>query len=199
MIQEYSPFFIKRSFDLPEYTKKIVKKKIVFKDYLFYSFFCKIHNLDITSTSFDTYNEKQEKTLLAEKIDKLKFKHKDFIMNNLMYDANIHLLTLSILCKHYSVIVIFIKERTFISMGDTGNKLFMNENYEFIQFDSNILNSYFEILHLDKPLYASSHYKVADLIEICKKLNLPFEGFKKQILYDSIYTTLVKLNIYKID
>ena len=41
--------------------------------------------------------------------------------------------------------------------------------------------------------------KVADLVEICKKLCLQFEGFKKQILYDSIHTTLVNLNIYKID
>ena len=200
MIHEYSQFFIKKSFDLPEYRKKTIKRKPIAKDYLFYSFFCKINNLDITS--FDTYNEKKEKTILAEKIDKLKFKHKDFIMNNLMYDTNIALITLDILCKHYNTSIIFLKERIYIELGlKSNNKLIlcMNERYDFIIYDPTILNTYYEVLYLDKPLYAVSHYKIADLIDICKKLYLPYEGLKKQLLYDSIYNSLVNLNIYKID
>ena len=205
-IHEYSQFFIKRSFDLPEYHKKIVKKKIIRKDYLFYSLFCKINKIDITSTSFETYNEKQEKTILAEKIDKLnlKFKNKDFIMNNLMYDSVIHLMTFDILCMYYKINVIFIKNMIYYPMiydtpENIDNVLYLNDQYEFIIYDSIKCKEIFEIMHLDKPLYSISHYKVDDLLEICKKLQLPCERIKKQLLYDSIYSTLVNLNIYKID
>jgi hypothetical protein len=103
MIRDYAPFFIKRCFDIPDYKKKKPKKMVVLNDYLFYSFFYKINNLDITC--IDKYNERQEKVQLAEKIDKMKFKNKDFIMNNLLYDKTIHLMTLHILCIHYIIYV----------------------------------------------------------------------------------------------
>ena len=208
MIQEYSSFFIKRSFDLPEYRKKKIKLKPVYKDDMFYSFFFQINNLDITSTNFETYNEKQEKTILAEKLDKLKFKHKDFIMNNLMYDQNIHLMTLNILCKFYNITINFIKGQIVFPMchgdtcnGDTCNGdtiLCMNDKYQFIPHNQNIIDTLYIVSDLDKPLYAISHYKLVDLVDISKQLKLPYD-LKKQKLYDSIYSTLVNLNIYKID
>jgi hypothetical protein len=200
MIREYAPFFIKKWFDIPNYKKKKTKKKIVLNDYLFYSFFYKMNNLDITC--IDKFNEKQEKILLAEKIDKLKFKNKDFIMNNLIYDATIHLMTLHILCIHYNVSLIFIKQNAYYKMNVTDhlkeNVMCMNDKYHFIDFNIHQLDDYYEITHLDKPLFSLSYYKVTDLIEISKKLKLPHDG-KKQILYDNIYSHLVKLNIYKID
>ena len=197
MIRDYAPFFIKRCFDIPDYKKKKPKKKVVLNDYLFYSFFYKINNLDITS--IDKYNERQEKVQLAEKIDKLKFKNKDFIMNNLLYDATIHLMTLHILCIHYKVSLVFIKQHTYYKMNVTDNILFMNDKYEFIEFDMNQLENYYEITQLDKAMFSVSYYKVCDLIEISKKLHLPHDNMKKQILYDNIYSHLIKLNIYKID
>jgi hypothetical protein len=195
-VSEYSPFFIKKWFDLPNYKKKKPKKRLVLNDNLFYSFFYKINHLDITS--IDKFNEKQEKILLAEKIDKLKFKNKDFIMNNLIYDARIHLMTLHILCIHYNVSLIFIKQNAYYKMNVTDKILFMNDKYDFIEFDISQLDNYYEITQLDKPLYSLSYYKVNDLIDISKKLKLPHDG-KKQILYDNIYSHLVNLNIYKID
>ena len=57
----------------------------------------------------------------------------------------------------------------------------------------------YKVTDLDKPLYAMSHYKLAELVDISKQLQLPYDGLKKQKLYDSIYSTLVNLNIYKID
>ena len=83
-------------------------------------------------------------------------------------------------------------------MNVTDNILFMNDTFEFIDFNLSQLEDYYEITQLDKPLYAASYYKVGDLVEISKQLKLPYDG-KKQILYDNIYSHLVKLNIYKID
>jgi hypothetical protein len=195
---EYAPFFMKRVFDVPAYKKKKEKKKLVLNDYLFYSFFYKINNLDITS--YDKYNEKQEKVKLAEKIDKLKFKNKDFIMNNLLYDKAIHLMTLNILCIYYKVSLIFIIQNAYYKMNVTdGDVLFMNSKYEFIQFDITQLDTYYEITQLDKPVFSLSYYTVADLIEIGDKLKLPHNNMKKQNIYNNIRSYLINLNIYKID
>ena len=197
-MEEYAPYFMKRSFDVPEYKKKPIKKKILLNDYLFYSFFYKINNLDITS--FDKYNEKQEKVKLAEKLDKMKFKNKDFIMNNLLYDKTIHLMTLNILCIYYKVSLIFIVQNAYYKMNVTDeNILFMNSKYEFITFDVAQLDSYYEITQLDKPLYSLTYYTVPDLIEICNRLNLPHDNMKKQNIYNNIRSYLINFNIYKID
>jgi hypothetical protein len=198
MIEEYAPYFMKRVFDVPSYKKKKEKKKLVLNDYLFYSFFYKINNLDITS--FDKYNEKQEKVKLAEKLDKMKFKNKDFIMNNLLYDKTIHLMTLNILCIYYKVSLIFIVQNAYYKMNVTDeNILFMNSKYEFITFDVAQLESYYEITQLDKPLYSLTYYTVPDLIEICNRLNLPHDNMKKQNIYNNIRSYLINFNIYKID
>jgi hypothetical protein len=197
MIEDYAPFFMKRVFDVPDYKKKRPKKTMVLNDYLFYSFFYKINNIDITS--YDKYNEKQEKVKLAEKLDKMKFKNKDFIMNNLLYDKTIHLMTLNILCIHYSVSVIFIIQNAYYKMNVSDKDiLYMNSKYEFISFDGN-LNNYYEITQLDKPLYSISYYTVADLIDICNKLKLPHDNMKKQNVYNNILSYLINFNIYKID
>jgi len=198
MIEDYAPFFMKRVYDVPAYKKKKEKKKLVLNDYLFYSFFYKINNLDITS--FDKYNEKQEKVKLAEKLDKMKFKNKDFIMNNLLYDKTIHLMTLNILCIHYKVSLIYIVQNAYYKMNVTDeNILFMNSKYEFIPFDVAQLESYYEITQLDKPLYSLTYYTVPDLIEICNRLNLPHDNMKKQNIYNNIRSYLINFNIYKID
>ena len=140
MIEDYAPYFMKRVFDVPDYKKKKEKKKLILNDYLFYSFFYKINNLDITS--YDKYNEKQEKVKLAEQIDKMKFKNKDFIMNNLLYDKTIHLMTLNVLCIYYKVSLIFIVHNAYYKMNVTEQPLFMNSKYEFIEFDITKLDTY---------------------------------------------------------
>jgi hypothetical protein len=197
MIEDYAPFFMKRVFDVPDYKRKKTKKKLILNDYLFYSFFYKINNLDITS--YDKYNEKQEKVKLAEKIDKMKFKNKDFIMNNLLYDKTIHLMTINALCIYYKVSLIFIIQNAYYKMNVTNDTLFMNSKYEFIPFDASTLDSYYEITHLDKPLYSITYYTVADLIEISNRLKLPYDNMKKQNIYNNIRSYLINFNIYKID
>jgi hypothetical protein len=65
-ISEYSLFFINKNFNLPEYKFKKKIKKIKKYDYLFYEIFHKINKLDISS--FNKYDESQEKIKLSDKI-----------------------------------------------------------------------------------------------------------------------------------
>ena len=99
-----------------------------------------------------------------------------------------------------NVSVIFIIQNAYYKMNVTDKEiLFMNDKYHFIDFDVNKLEDYFEISQLDKPMYSLSYYKVADLIEMCKKLKLPYDNMKKQNIYDNIRSHLLNFNIYKID
>lgn len=197
-ISDYSIFFMKRSFDLPKYKQKKLKKKEEPYDYLFYEIYRKINNLDYIS--FNTYNEKQVKIKMAEEINKLKIKKKDFIINNLMYDFNISLITLNAICMFYKINLIFTKEQIYIKMFHTdGPIIVMDNNFKFLDYNESIYNTHYEIINLEKPMNCVSYYKVDDLIQIAIKLHLNYDKIKKQILYDSIYNNLVKLNIFKID
>jgi len=198
-IREYSNFFMKRTFDLPKYKQKKIKKKEEPYDYLFYEFYRKINNLDYMS--FNVYNERQVKTKMAEEINKLKIKKKDFIMNNLLYDFNIHLITLNAICMHYKINLIFVKDQIYIKMfhNEDGPILVMDNNFKFLDYTESIYDTHYEIINLEKPMNCMSYYKVDELIQIAIKLHLNYEKIKKQILYDSIYNNLVNLNIFKID
>jgi hypothetical protein len=190
---------MKRTFDLPKYKRKKIKKKEEPYDYLFYEIYRKINNLDYIS--FTTYNEKQVKTKMAEEINKLKIKKKDFIMDNLLYDFNIHLITLNAICMYYKINLIFVKDQIYIKMfhNEDSPILVMDNNFKFLDYTESIYNTHYEIINLEKPMNCMSYYKLDELIQIAIKLHLNHEKIKKQILYDSIYNNLVNLNIFKID
>lgn len=218
-IAEYSPFFIKRTFNIPEHKLKHKKKIVIDYDEIFYALFYKINNYDHTHIN-NKINETQEKIKLAVeiekmgKIDKIKPKDKDSIIQNLMYAKKINLKTLNALCLFYKINLLYIKDNIFIRMcygekieskdskldskDDTldsfdSNYLVMDTN-RFIDLDINIIERKYEV-NLDKPLRCASYYKIDDLKKISNQLHLPFENSKKQQLYDSIQNLLNKLNI----
>jgi hypothetical protein len=80
-----------------------------------------------------------------------------------------------------------------------GPIIVMDNNFKFLDYNESIYNTHYEIINLEKPMNCVSYYKVDDLIQIAIKLHLNYDKIKKQILYDSIYNNLVKLNIFKID
>jgi len=213
-ISDYNQFFIKRIFNLPEiklnskihsnnlnksHNKKRIMKIDIECDKLFYAIFNKMNNYDLTHIEYNKINEIQEKIKMAENIEKLdiKPKNKEKAIENLMYDNNINMKTLNILCMFYKINVLFIKDNTFIKMFYSDNSiLIMNENYQFIDTNNNnidITNKY--EINLDKPIKCISYYKLNELKEISKQLHLPYENFKKQQLYDSIVNIINKLNL----
>ena len=193
-IAEYNPFFIKKTFDLPEYKPKYKKKIVIDYDPMFYAIFNKIHNYDITNVNYVRMNEKQEKIKIAVEIEKLKLKpkDKDDIIQNLMYENRINLKTLNALCMFYKINVLYIKDNIFIKMNYGENDtLYMENNIIVEPID---VSTKYEI-NLDKPLRCASYYKIDDLRQISRQLHLPIENIKKQQLYDSIHNVLNKLNI----
>jgi hypothetical protein len=193
MIASFSPYFLKSSFDLPEIKPRKKHKKT--PPSLFTQFFKRVNEIDRAHIDDATYQEWNERTKLAEKLETMKFKQKERIVNNLVYEKDLLLETLEVLCSYYKVNLYYIKGRTFVRMNYADTPYwFMNETNQFI--DEIEVDSYLEI-SLDKPLKSVSYYKLAELQEMTRRLLLPVEKYKKQELYDSIKQVLVKL--YKIE
>jgi hypothetical protein len=193
MIASFSPYFIKSSFDIPN--TKLKKKKKRTPPSLFTHFHKRVNQIDRTQIEDTTYNEWNERTLLAEKLEHMKFKQKERIVNNLVYDKELFLETLSVLCSYYKVNIHFIRGRTVVKMMYSDKPIwYMNDTNQFL--DEIDTSNYLEI-SLEKPLKSVSGYCLAELKEMSTKLLLPLEKYKKQELYNSIKQVLVHL--YKIE
>jgi hypothetical protein len=196
-IAEYNPFFIKKTFNLPEHKPKHKKKIIIDRDEMFCELFNKIHNHDITHIDY-VFNEKQEKIKIAMEINKLKLKPKmkDEVELNLMYATKIDLKTLNVLCIFYKINLLYVKDNIFIKMFYNDKPHAMNDIIymnKTIQPPIDVSTKY--ELNLDKPLRCASYYKIDDLRKISEQLHLPTENIKKQQLYDSIHNILDKMII----
>ena len=193
MIASFSPYFMKSSFDLPD--PKIRKKRKKTPPSLFTQFYKRVHEIDRSHIDDSSYQEWIERAKLAEKLEPLKFKQKEILINNLVYDKELMLETLVVLCSYYNVNLIYVKGRTIVKMIHSDKPLwFMNDRNQFI--DEMDVDSYLEI-NLEKPLRSVSYYKLAELQDMSTRLLLPLEKYKKQELYNSIKQELMKL--YKIE
>ncbi len=203
-ISEFAPYFSKASFDIKTEKKSFHKKNEIekkkdknkeYKDYLFYNVYSNIKSIQNISEVLDIYNDRDEKIKIAEQLEKMKFKNKDDIMNNLIYDKKINLMTLNMICKLFNVHLIYIYDNLYINMKYNETKpIIVNYNSKIIDnFNLEQLEDMFEI-NLEKPLKSVSFYKVNDLQDISKKLNLSYDKLKKQELYDQIKTYLNNRN-----
>ena len=193
MIASFSPYFMKSSFNLPDQTVRKKRKKT--PPSLFTQFYKRVHEIDRSHIEDQSFQEWNERVRLAEKIEPLKMKQKEKIMNNLVYEKELLLETLSVLCSYYKVNLFYIKGRTVIKMVYSDKPIwYMNESNQFI--DPIDVETYLEVT-LEKPLKSVSYYKLADLQDMSTRLLLPIEKYKKQELYASIKQVLEKL--YKIE
>jgi hypothetical protein len=184
---------MKSSFDIHAIPKK--RKKVRTPPSLFTQFYKRVHQIDRTSIEETTYNEWNERTLLAEKLESIKFKKKEIIINNLAYEKELSLDTLNVMCSYYKVNLIYIRERTFIRMCYSEKPIwYMNDTHDFI--DEINLDTMLEV-PLEKPLKSVSYYLLPQLQDMSRRLLLPVEKYKKQELYNSIKQVLSKL--YKIE
>lgn len=195
-ISDYSNQMMKSSFDIPNPILKKNKKYIIIQDNLFFALYSKKNNLN----NFDMaeYNDVNEKIKIAEKLEKMKFKNKEDIVNNLVYDKTINLDTFNVICLFYKLNIIFIKNRTYVKMKyseDDTSFLYINDKGQYLETEQDV-DKLLEV-NMEKPLRAVSFYKLGELQEMATKLNIDTEKKKKQELYDSI--KMVLSGLYKIE
>jgi hypothetical protein len=196
-ISEFAPYFSKKGFDIKTDKNSYSKKKDNHhqKDELFYNFYTNIKMIENIHDALNGFNERDEKIKLAEKLEQMKFKNKDEIMNNLIYDKKIKLFTLDIICKLMNVHVIYIYDNLFVKMKYNETKPIIIDNKANIleNFDLDKLEKMYEV-HLEKPIKAVSSYKLAELKDFAEKINISTDKLKKQDIYNEIKTYLSSHN-----
>jgi len=142
---------------------------------------------------------------------KYKFDTISNIESNLGIDKYINIKTFLVLCSVSNINIIYIHNKTYyeLLMNDS-NKIYIinqiqNENkynckygYELASENSlnNIKNTLFKIENINKPIKSITFYKILDLINICKKLEIEIinkdtnKNKSKNELYEIILTNL---------
>lgn len=176
--------------DNNEIKRKNNKKQIKLNnnyDKLFFNFLI-ISNIELLNSNYNKNDEINIKYDFAQKMENMKIKKMDNVINNLCYEENINLKTLSALCQLFSKTMYYHCENVYIVLNEceTSNNLYI------VKKDFNILSikeeknktlseSSYHITNIDKPFYSITHYKLDELKEISNKIGLNNHGKKKDI------------------
>tara|TARA_Y100000591_G_C21846467_1_gene709009 strand:+ start:3036 stop:3875 length:840 start_codon:yes stop_codon:yes gene_type:complete len=189
------------------------------KDQLFWCFYVSIYGKDMYyDNKRKTFTiEHDMKIQSIEKLRKLKDElkiHKirrNLVEDELLNSKKITTLGLHALCLLYKKNILLVKKRTFIKFShDLDNMEYKLENYNVIFIDDdkyyidyelnndkflNIVNEYFHLENIEKPLKSPSSYSLKDLQNIATKLNLVLQNtngknLTKNQLYENILQKL---------
>lgn len=156
-------------------------------DELFFNFLL-IVKMDSLTPDYNKNVEIKLKYEFAQKMENMKFKKLDNVINNLCYESNINLKTLSALCNLFSKTMIYSSCNVFVSL----NKCEENQIVYLVKKDLSIIcvkketleglrKTSYEVQNIDHPFYSITHYKLAQLNEIASTIGLVVDGRKKDI------------------
>tara|TARA_B110000285_G_scaffold137144_1_gene153612 strand:+ start:161 stop:721 length:561 start_codon:yes stop_codon:yes gene_type:complete len=170
-------------------------------DKLFFNFLIIIEypELDI---NYNNNIEKNIKYNFAQNLENIKFKKMNNVVENLCFEENINLYTLSALCKYYNLNFIYINENIKFEMfyNESGNSYYLVNNSKDIKFVkkenlSKICENKYDIKNIEKPINSITYYKLDELTEIYNKINNDYSDikYKKKEMYE-----IIKKNIYSL-
>ena len=173
-------------------------------DKLFFNFLLIVRANTLT-LDYNRNTEIKLKYEFAQKMENMKVKKIETVINNLCYEENINLKTLSALCFLFSKTMFYCSQNVFIMLNE--NKHCDNTKLYLVKNDSSIIcvkedkkkelqETSFEIKNLDKIFYSMTHYKVENLKEIGTLLGLNIDGKKKDI-YEKISQHLTNTTFIK--
>lgn len=129
---------------------------------------------------------------------------KSVIENELANEKKISIVTLNALALIYKLNILYIKNRFIYVMNysevplkECKNIIEEKKDKEIYLINlepeiiAQVLNNYYIIDNINKPFNAISYYKIQDLINIAKKLNLDIQNKKKVDLYTEINNLLI--------
>ena len=135
----------------------------------------------------------------------------DEIENDLLNEKSINIKTLDCLALLHNMNIIYIKNKTYYLMNynvdedirkcknivqERNRDIKIVRDFSKISLDS-ILDSYYKIDNISKAINSISAYRLADIIEICKRLEIDITktGENKQVknkLKQELYTEIIK-------
>tara|TARA_Y100000389_G_C17450188_1_gene514270 strand:+ start:1118 stop:1756 length:639 start_codon:yes stop_codon:yes gene_type:complete len=170
------------------------KKTILNNNYdkLFFNFLLLV-KMDELELDYNKNNEIKFKYNFAQKIENIKIKKIENIINNLCYEDNINLKTLSALCCYFSKSMCYFSENIFVTLNvpqESTEQVYLVKNDLSIvcvkkEIIKELREKSFEIQDLNKPFYSMSHYKLDELKNIASIIGIDSEG-KKKVIYEKI-------------
>tara|TARA_Y100000741_G_scaffold32540_1_gene22998 strand:+ start:5972 stop:6601 length:630 start_codon:yes stop_codon:yes gene_type:complete len=125
----------------------------------------------------------------------LKLKKQTF-EEDIIYAKHIHISTLKVLAYYNQLSLLVLKNGCyyFFNYGKVVHVLENNKMYTPSEAGlEEIVNNNYCIPMVDKIMYSMSHYKVSDLQNIAKQLNIPYHKVLKTELYNSIKIKLTQI------
>lgn len=161
-------------------------------DKLFFNFLL-IVKMEALTLDYNKNSEIKLKYEIAQKMENMNFKKIEDVINNLCYEDNITLKTLSALSCFFSKSMYYVSHNIFVELST--NPIHTEMAY-LVKSDLSIVHvkketikdlqsKSFEIKNLNKLFYSITHYKLNELKEIASVVGINTEGKKKDI-YDKI-------------
>ena len=176
--------------DNNEVTRRKNKKSIKLNnnyDKLFFNFLI-ISNIELLNSNYNKNDEINIKYNFAQKMENMKIKKLDDVINNLCYEENINLKTLSALCQLFSKTMYYYCENIYLALNEceTSNNLYIvKKDFSISSIKEEKNNALREmayiITNIDKPFYSITRYKLDELKEISNTIGLNNDGKKKDI------------------
>jgi hypothetical protein len=196
-IENYRHHFLSKKFDYEYKVRGKSKKNNLSDDFdkLFFNFLIIIqYNIPF---QYNKHIEKSIKYEISQKMENMKIKKKEDIINNLCFDNEISLFTLFSLAKLYNVNLIYHNHTIYhCSISKSDQRVYIvnsNKDIYYIKQEKleTILETCVEISDLYKPYYSMSHYKLDNLIDIIDKLKI---GLNSEVKYKKIdyYNLFIK-------
>ncbi len=177
------------------------------RDQLFWIFYIILNNLDryeMINNYFTT--EKETKYEMVEKLRTRKdiFKttkiSRNKIEDELANKPKISLSCIKVLCIFYDINIFYIDNKkyyeiitnennNYYTIEKKNNKYGLKQNISKDNIDY-YREHFWKLESLEKPIKAISSYKISDLKEICKKININCDNMNKQKMYQEILTVL---------
>ena len=183
------------------------------KDQLFWAFYIFLFGQEeyhLITNNFVIEKKFKIDTIIKIRENKNKLKmhkiSKNFIENELANEISISLKTLNCLALLYSLNIIYIKDKILFIMNYNNEEIIKCKNIienkdnkiKIIDLSEdvlqNLINTYYIIENINKPFNSITYYKLNDLINISKKLNLDITPKLKQNIYTEIQNKLSNFN-----
>lgn len=184
----------KKNYSVPKKIYSVQKKN----QYYWFYYICKYgieYNKTLELVSKDKFKQIESVRQNTAGLKLLKIKKQTF-EEDIIYSKEIKISTLKVLAYYNKLSLLILKKDCyyFFNYGDIVYVLENNNMYNITNDElKNIQQNKYCIPMVDKIMYASSHYKLADLHNIAKQLNLSYYKIVKKELYDSIKFKLMQI------
>jgi len=167
-------------------------------EYYWFYYICKYgneYNKTLELASKDKFEQVEHVRKDTSGLKILKIKQQTF-EEDIIYSKHIHISVLKVLAYYNKLSLLVLKKGCYYFFN-YGSEVSVLDNHKIYKITTvkleEIENNNYCIPMVNKIMYASSHYKLSELQNIAKQLNIPYHKVLKTELYNSINIKLMQI------